>query len=168
MNPSFEFTCSQCGQVHEGAPSVAYSGPLPFFELTEEEKKEAVSLKSDDLCIIGSDRFIRVCLEIPIIGFEEGFLWGVWVSLSEKNFEEYKTKFKDEYSTSYFGWFCNNLPGYQKTFALPTTVHIDGNKSRPLISINHCDHELHHDYVNGISKERAVLLYEKVKHGRKS
>jgi hypothetical protein len=37
--------------------------------------------------------FVRACLEIPIHGVSEPFLWGVWVSLSQKNFDRYVTTY---------------------------------------------------------------------------
>jgi hypothetical protein len=42
---------------------------------------------SQDVCIIKDtdhlDYFVRVCLEIPISGVDQPFLWGVWISVSE-------------------------------------------------------------------------------------
>lgn len=40
-------------------------------------EKSGAKLNSD-LCVIGEDRFIRVCLELPIHGFDAPFMWGVW------------------------------------------------------------------------------------------
>ena len=164
MTAIFEFKCSQCEKFHKGPPSVAFPAPAHYFDLTDEERKSLVSKKTDDFCIIGEDRFVRVCLEIPIQGLDEGFLWGVWVSLSEVNYNEYYEKFHEEYSAHYFGWFCNNLAYYEKTLNLPTTVHVQGNKGRPLISINTCEHEIFTDFTKGISQEKAGKIMERIIH----
>jgi hypothetical protein len=161
--PIFEFKCSICGEVHKGAPSVAFKTPDHYDRLSEQEKKSSGKI-SADFCEVADDRFVRVCLEVPILGFPETFLWGLWVSLSKKNYEEYGRKFKDEYNARYFGWVCNSLPGYPETVGLKTDVLVEGNKSRPLLSLHETDHPLFSEFKNGMSKKRAVEVYQAFKH----
>ena len=47
----FTFQCSRCQEWHEGLPDMAFDAPLPYAELTEEEK-ETIATKSEDLCAI--------------------------------------------------------------------------------------------------------------------
>lgn len=45
------------------------------------------SMLSSGQCVIkGQHFFIRGLIEIPVIGSEDVFSWGVWVSLSKENF----------------------------------------------------------------------------------
>src|SRR5689334_1759458 len=91
MASIFSFKCTCCGKVHEGAPSFGIDAPLPYKELSDEARASAHL--GSDLCWYNEDgqthRFIRVCLEIPILDFTEPFTWGVWVSLSEESFNRY-------------------------------------------------------------------------------
>ena len=42
---------------------------------------------TSDTCVIDDEHlFVRGCLEIPVHGSDDPFVWGVWVSLSEPNF----------------------------------------------------------------------------------
>ena len=44
---------------------------------------------SSDQCIIDQQWFfIRGCLDIPILGSDEPFLWGLWVSVREEVFDQ--------------------------------------------------------------------------------
>ena len=168
----FKFTCSRCGQVHEGSPSFGYSSPHQYDELNDEEKSKIASL-SEDFCEIRhpdqTDRFIRVVLEVPINGVEEPFLWGVWVSLSETNFEKYRENFKNEtYEDSYFGWFCNRLPYYPNTLSLKSRAIVKPGKQRPKLELEPTDHPLAEDCQNGIAWEKVVEIVQVARHGKEA
>jgi hypothetical protein len=166
----FSFKCSSCEKIHEGSPSFAFKAPDPYLEQTEEVKKSG-KLDSD-LCYYedkhGYHYFIRVVLEIPIHGVKESFMWGVWVSLSEKNYIQYVEMYDEpDPSDCYFGWFCNYLPFYESTYALKTQVHPRTNGDRPYIELQECDHQLAIDFHNGITIEKAQEIAESVMHKNK-
>lgn len=170
MASIFSFTCSCCGKVHEGAPGFSYAAPQPFEELPELEKQKA-HLDTDTCWYQEGEeihRFIRVCLEIPIHGFTDPFIWGVWVSLSEKSFNRYLETWKDPVeSDSYFGWLCNGLPFYPDTRALKTNVRPRRGGIRPFVELQPSEHALVQDYLNGISVARAQEIAEQVMHASK-
>lgn len=167
MASIFSLKCSSCGKTHVGAPSFGYDAPAPYREISEALRIDAHL--GTDLCWYSEDgeinRFIRVCLEVPIHGFDEPFTWGVWVSLSEQSFNRYvETSNAPIVSDSYFGWFCNRLPYYSDTYALKANVRprIDG--LRPIIEMQESAHELAQDYKNGISIARAQKIAEVAMH----
>lgn len=165
MNKLFKYRCNSCGEEHEGAPSFSFNAPFYYQALTDDfQKSPKVSLDSD-FCIIEEDRFIRVCLEIPIKGFDDPFMWGVWISLSQTNFEKYKENFKSNEEAMYFGWFSNKLPYYSDTLSLKTEVHVRQNGVRPYITLEHTDHPLCLDYHHGISWEKAAEIAQIAMHG---
>jgi len=165
----FKFTCATCGEEHEGSPSFGYKWPHHFEVLNETDKKEIAKI-SDDMCIINDeDRFIRVVLEVPIKGYKEGFMWGVWISVSETNFLNYQENFDSkDYEDTYFGWFCNILPFYPETLHLKTNAFIESGGQRPKIDLELSEHPLTIDYNNGISWERAVEIAQVAMHGIKA
>lgn len=167
MAAIFGFKCSTCGEVHEGSPSFAFRAPDPYLEQPK-AAQEAGKLGSD-LCWYEDDdgrhQFIRVCLEIPIHGVSEPFLWGVWVSLSRKSFERYTETYEEpDTGDRYFGWLCNRLPYYESTYALKTQVHPRSAKTRPWIELEDSAHALCRDYRDGISIARAQEIAEAVMH----
>jgi hypothetical protein len=116
MAAIFAFRCSCCGELHEGSPSIGFDAPLHYAELDADERAAQAQL-GDDLCTIDHtdrrDHFVRVCLELPIHGHADPFVWGVWVSLSAENFARYRETWDaPDTADRYFGWFCNRLPGY--------------------------------------------------------
>lgn len=105
--------------------------------------------------------FIRVCLEIPIHGVSEPFLWGVWVSLSKSNFDRYvETYGSPNTDDRYFGWLCNYLPYYEKTYALKTQARPRAGGKRPYIELEEIDHPLCKDFHEGISIQKAQEIAE--------
>ena len=101
------YTCLKCGDEHEGLPDMAFAGPIYFDHMPAAERERRTVLTSDTCVIDGEDFFVRGCLAIPIRCTQASFVWGVWVSLSEKNFRRYvdffDTKPPDD-EGPYFGW----------------------------------------------------------------
>lgn len=163
----FAFKCIECGEVHEGSPSFGFKAPDPY-----NEQSPAVQGKGDltsDFCTYEDDDgphfFIRVCLEIPVHGVDEPFLWGVWVSLSKESFEHYVETYDDpDPGVSYFGWFCNYLPYYESTYALKTTVRPQAGGERPIIELEQGDHPLMVDFHQGITAAKAQEIAEIMLH----
>src|SRR6266487_1710847 len=89
------WTCSACGAVHEGIPlEWGFAAPAHW----NAGRDAADGFLNTDLCVVPReggeyDRFIRGVIEIPITDGEgddqESFGIGVWVSLSDRNFNWY-------------------------------------------------------------------------------
>ncbi|MBS1532782.1 MAG: DUF2199 domain-containing protein, partial [Bacteroidetes bacterium] len=140
-------------------PALSYLAPLFYDDLSDEEKQNIAEL-SDDFCIIHNadqtDRFIRGTLTQKVIDHCENLEYGLWVSLSEKSFEDYKSNFGNkDHEGGYFGWLSNNLPGFQFQ-SIPTNVITRKGGLRPdIIPHKDFDHPFVRDYYNGITKEEA-------------
>lgn len=158
------FDCSCCGKFHTGIPALTFNAPTQWEEEFAKKDHDSYYLSSDICWIDGKDFFIRVSLEIPIIDTDQTFSWGVWVSLKKDNFKKYVEVYgadKELKEKPYFGWFCNQLPGYPKTIGLKTSVHLQGNKLRPLIVLDHYDtHPLCQEQLKGITMERVHEIIE--------
>lgn len=155
------FPCSVCGQTHEGFPSLAFDAPYHYYNLTEQEKGEIAELSSD-FCVIHytdqTDRFIRVVLNQKIVDFPETLQYGVWVSLSEKSFNDYNAHYNEtNYLTTYFGYLCSQLPGYEKTLSIRTYVQTAAGNDRPEIfpHDDQMDNAFVRDYFEGITRQEA-------------
>lgn len=171
MAAIFAFKCSCCGELHEGSPSIGYRMPDQYASLSQEQRA-AMGELSEDLCTIshddGVDYFIRTILEVPIHGVEEPFLWGIWVSLSEKSYRRYVETYDDPVEgDGFFGWVCNEIPAYPFEGARPADVHVQLGRQRPKVILHRNGREqdpLVRDQVHGISAMRAQEIAEQVFH----
>jgi hypothetical protein len=168
----FAFKCSCCGKIHEGSPGFGYHAPDQYSSLSEQQRAEMAQI-NDDFCVItheeGTDRFIRAILEVPILGASEPFLWGVWVSLSEKSFERYRDTYHHPVEgETYFGWVCNQIRLYPHTKTRAADVVVQTGGKRPKLILHRGDPEddpLVVDQMAGISVARAQELAERAMHG---
>lgn len=121
---------------------------------------------SEDLCAVDDEFFFaRVNLEIPIVGAGELFLWGIWVSLSWRSFDDYTERFeRREAGGPYFSWLANELPGYPPLAGQKSRIFARAGGLRPLVELEESDHPLSVDFHKGMSAERAEAIFEKVIH----
>ncbi|MBF1270379.1 MAG: DUF2199 domain-containing protein [Neisseria sp.] len=163
------YTCTSCGENHEEMPAIGFITPDPYNELSEDERSTYQAECNSDFCIIRypdqTDRFIRTVLHIPIIGHEETLEYGVWVSVSEKSFNDYKSHFHDNSeNVVYFGMICNWLPPYEtNTFGLHCNVVTQSNNQRPLLQPHQSGkHPLIRDFYQGIECAEAQARIDAV------
>jgi hypothetical protein len=90
MSDQTKYTCSNCGKEHEEWPALTYISSTNYDTLSEEDKQNIAELTSN-FCIIThpdqTDRFIRCTLTQKLIDHCEDLEYGLWVSLSEKEFQ---------------------------------------------------------------------------------
>jgi hypothetical protein len=155
-----KFICECCGETHESWPALTYNSPNSYFNLSEEQKTNIAKIDSD-FCTIThhdqTDRFIRCTLTQKVIDNCQDLEYGLWVSLSEKSFEDYSENYNNEnYEGKYFGWLSNNLPDYDFSESIPTTVYTRNGGLRPeIIPNDNFEHDFVKDYYNGITKAEA-------------
>lgn len=168
----FEFKCSCCGETHKGIPTFGWDFPLHLLDIPEVERESRVLLGSDD-CIIDERWFyVRGCIEIPVIGHKDPFIWGAWVSLSEKNHTELMAYFgvkERAHIGPYFGWLSVDFRPYSAScLNLKTYVHIRNEGVRPYIELESTDHPLAIEQKNGITPDRVAEIYEIMVHGKET
>ncbi|MER2566676.1 MAG: DUF2199 domain-containing protein [Myxococcaceae bacterium] len=146
------FTCLACGEAHDGLP-LDFATDKPA--LSDEELARAKL--TDDLCEFDEHRFIRACLEIPILGGPGPLVYGIWVTLSQRSYEQYlehQSEPRRFLDGPYFGWFASALPLWPATVQLKTRVHIRPPPQRPVIELEPTDHPLAVAQREGISLTR--------------
>ena len=154
------YNCECCGLEHEGWPALTYSVPNNYSWLSDEEKEE-MAVVDEDFCVIEYPdeviRFIRCVLIQKVNNHCQDLQYGVWVSLSEKSFENYRENYNnDNHETVYFGWLNNTIKGYEFPESIPTNVVTQEGNNRPLIfPHDDFDHPFVKDFYNGITKAEA-------------
>jgi hypothetical protein len=163
----FAFKCGSCGKVHEGIPSFGWDHPLQYLEVPKNERSRRCFLTTDTCVIDDEFFFIRGCLEVPVIGQEQVFSWGVWTSLSEKNFLHFQHLFNESQRAQhgpFFGWLCSHIWLYPDTLNLKTMVHLRNDGIRPSVELEPTDHPLAVEQRMGITLDRVAEIYEKMIH----
>ena len=160
MTEQIKYTCSCCGQEHNEWPALTFKSPDNYDALSPEEKENIAEIGSD-FCVIKNldqtDRFIRCTLMQKVNDHCEYLNYGIWVSLSEKSYNDYSDNYNNEnHETTYFGWLSNEIPEYEFKTSIPTTVFTRiGNKRPEIVPHEDFDHPFVKDYYNGISKQEA-------------
>lgn len=111
--------------------------------------------------------FARACLEIPVIDLDRPFTWGVWVSLSEKSFEQFIEHFhtpRRAHIGPFFGWLANALPFYPETVNLKTRVHLRDDGIRPSVELEPTDHPLAVEQRTGMTAARVAEIVTALLH----
>ena len=163
------FYCSTCHQFHSGLPlSWAADSPDSFVGLKEQEREERAILGSDQ-CIIDQEKyFIRGLVELPIIGFGNVFLWGVWASVWKDDFDEiskhWETPGRENLIGPYKGRLNTRLSEYPDTLNLKCTIRIQPVGSRPLFYLDEPEHPLAYEQRQGISLERIQEIASRLAH----
>jgi hypothetical protein len=160
------FRCHTCGKWHEGLPlDYAYDAPAYW---SDNLQSEPDSFLNADFCVIkNEDFFVRCLIEVPIIGHNEPFRWGVWTSLSKLNFDKivdlwHDRKLLDE--PPFFGWLSNSIDLYPETLSLKTNLHSKNIGQRPYVQLEPTDHPLAIEQRTGITMDRVREIAERSLH----
>lgn len=161
------FRCSNCNDLHQGVFDLACDAPEqwtgPAGKVPNAEVRESTHVLSEDFCILeGTHYFVRCVLQLQVIGTEETFGYGVWATLSRKNFDLYIERFDGGNYQGFgpwFGWFSNSLKGYPETLNLKCQVHPQNGRQRPRVELEPTDHPLAREQRDGISFDRLLDIY---------
>lgn len=164
----FAWTCACCGKQFNSLPlNYGAAAPDYWFQIPEAERESRALLDSDFCTIDGEHHFIRGCIEIPVIGTDEVFVWGVWVSLSEASIQRVMELWDAnvaEEEPPRFGWLSTNIRVYPSTLNLKTSVHLRSGGLRPRIEVEPTDHPLAREQRDGMTIERVQEIASRLLH----
>jgi hypothetical protein len=167
MSGEFSYTCHTCGQVHAGMPSFGWDYPAEYLMLPEAERAQRSALTTETCVIDASTFFVRGCVELPVHDSQEPFVWGLWVSLSERSFANYTAHYSGAGGGKpepLFGWLTTVPPMYPDAL-LKTMVHLRPPPERPYIELEPTNHPLAIEQREGISLSRLEAIADHVLHG---
>lgn len=162
------YTCKHCDKVHEGLPAIAFDAPALYRAIPESEREDRASLTSE-FCVVDDEHyFVRSQLVIPVIGHSETLLWGVWSTLSRRDFARLVSVFDDDDQVRLgpmVSYFANQLPGFADTLNLKTTIHPESRRQRPRVVFDlDSGHEIALAQRQGLTAARAIELAALVLH----
>jgi hypothetical protein len=156
-----ENKCGICGEIHHPYPALTFAYPNSYYWLTEEQKNTYKIQIDNDFCTIEypdrTDWFIRVVLKQKIAKSSLYLEYGLWVSVSEEDFEDYTANFDNaNHETVYFGWLSNALPDYQFERGIAMDVKTKHGNERPQVYPQlDFNHPFVVDFYHGITKGEA-------------
>ena len=160
--------CRSCGDHHSGIFDLVCSKPEAWPGSEEQSSNSLAATSShflsEDFCVLnGEHYFVRSVLELPILGSDNGrFGYGVWATLSKRNFDIYWAAFDDGDMAvlgPWFGWFSNRLPGYPETNLLKCQVRPQNGRQRPLVELEPTQHPLAIEQRDGVTFDRLLEIY---------
>ena len=166
-NRRMRFTCSKCGEVHEDMPGFGWDYPVSYLAVPESERAARCVLGTDTCVVDGEHFFVRGCIEIPVHGESDPFIWNVWVSLSPTSYQQFRSVFSEDNRSGtgpFFGWLQSHIWIYPETINLKTRVHLRNNGIRPNIELEPSAHPLAREQTEGIEAGRVVEIFEAVTH----
>jgi hypothetical protein len=166
-----QYTCATCGKLHEGLPGLATAAPLYYYSILKGGASYSMPPRLGYL----RDRrrvLLRLgCLEIPIAGSPEPFIWGVWTSLSRKSFEAFLRVYNEEHRSQdgpFFGWLSASLKGYPDTENLKTKMHLRDHGQRPFIELEPTAHPLAVEQRSELTVERVGEILASYVHDQRT
>ena len=162
------FTCSRCGQTHEGPP-LAYGADYPeaWAAVPEAQRRKRVVLGEEQCIIDRRDFYVRARLVVPVVDGAEPLEWGVWVSVGQKSFmrmaEVYSTPGRES-EPPYPAWLQTELPDYPQTLNLKGLLQTRPVGERPTFALETIDHPLAREQRDGVTMQRVREIAELLLH----
>ncbi|ARE78401.1 hypothetical protein B6R96_34390 [Streptomyces sp. Sge12] len=167
MTSDLGFTCSCCDARHPELP-MNYTAEAPAVWDPAFADADDCLLSSDQCVIRARFYFVKGLVEIPVIGTDERFSWGVWVSLSRENFSRAADLWDTpgrEFEEPYFGRLSTDLLAYAPTtLNLKTNLHTRPLGERPFVELEPTDHPLAVEQRTGITRDRVREIAAAVLH----
>jgi hypothetical protein len=164
---ALRYTCVRCGRIHEGVPSLVAAAPLYAASIPGAERATRCHLDADTCVVDERIFFVRGCLEVPILGAAEPFVWCVWVSLGRESFERFRAVIdaaQRAHEEPFFGWLSAALLGYPDTENLKTRVHLRNRGERPFVELEPTSHPLAVEQRSGITLQRVAEILATYHH----
>lgn len=167
--------CASCGLDHVGMFDLAAFAPDPWEGPRDYEPNSALRLDGDflseDFCVVGGEHFfVRCVFEIPVHGLEGRFAFGIWSSLSRRNFDIYVEGFDDgDFADRgpWSSWFSNELKVFAGTRNQLCWMNPREDRNRPNLRLDNPDHPLAVAQREGLAAEQVLDIYAAYGHARK-
>lgn len=136
--------------------------PLAWHEIAEDERVHRSVLDAECCVIDDCFHFLRACIELPVCGTDEHFVWGVWVAVGERSYLAWSAWRASSSISSvpdpFLGWMDTRLAPYPDTKFLKVRVRVRTDGELPLLELENDEHPLARECRDGISGERMAEL----------
>jgi hypothetical protein len=162
------FDCTVCGKHHDILPlSFSVKAPRAASLIPVPELEQRVLITPDQCVVDGRDFYLRGRIPVPILGFDEPFIWGVWAEVGPKNFihtvEMWKVEGR-EAEPPFPGWMDTEIALYGDTINVEVDVWTQRVGRRPHFRLIDPEHPLAVEQRDGITMERAEQIAAMMLH----
>jgi len=162
---NLRWKCTSCEEWHHG-PILDVTHDAPHYWREEYPRKtppgsSQKTFLNEDYCQIDDDYFVRGIIQLPIVGTDQHFCWGVWGSLSSANFDAVIEKGESSEGAKLprmFSWLSTRIAEYPDTLNLKMFARIQKPGARPFFELEPADHPLAHEFHEGITPARVREL----------
>lgn len=166
------YICATCGRLHEDVPtSFAAEFPDMYANMSRNDRDVRATIGSDQCVIDQKHFFIRGCVEVPIIGSDDVFLWGLWASVRENVYDEiseiWELRDREKLRGPFKARLANSLSEYPATLNLKCEILIQPVGTRPLFRLEEAGHPFTVEQQFGITRNRALELVGLLLHQEK-
>jgi hypothetical protein len=165
------FQCSVCQLWHDTLPlSYSVKAPLAAQGIPEDELLRRVVFTVDQCIVDERNFYLRGRIPVPVLGQEQPFIWGVWASVSQKDFIRTNELWKiagRETEPAYLGRLNTQIPLYGDTLNLAVRVRTQVVGRRPHFEIIDPAHPLAIEQHEGISIQRVREIAEEILHPKR-
>ena len=142
--------------------SFAAEFPDMYANMSRNDRDTRTVIGTDQCIIDQKSFFIRGCIELPIIGSDAPFLWGLWASVREQVFDQisdyWEVPGRESTQGPFKGRIANSLSIYPETLNLKCEIVIQPVGTRPLFKLEESQHPLTIEQRSGITRDRALEL----------
>jgi len=163
------WTCATCGKSHADA-ALSFAADFPdMYANLKSEDRDLRAVVGTDQCIVDERWFfVRGCLEIPVLGHREPFLWGLWASVRQDVFDEisdcWTLEGREKTHGPFKGRLANSLSVYPEKLNLKVEIRMQAVGTRPLFFVEDAKHQLAIEQRVGITRTGAMDLASVLLH----
>ena len=158
----YAWTCGCCGKQFSTLPEGwMYKAPDAWVAIPAAERESRGKCDADLCHIKGTGFFVRGCLEVPIIGSDQRYIWGVWAMVAEDRFWRILDLWSApdaESEPPIAGRLANAIKIYPPLLDLPASLRLRSNNQRPAIMLEAAEHPLALEQRHGIAIERVLEI----------
>jgi len=161
------FECPVCGQQHPLSFAFAANAPHAVLAIPEAELTNRLIISPFQCVIDNKDFYLRGRILIPVHGYDEPFVWGVWAEISPKNFlrahELWNTPGREN-EPPFPGYLNTDLPLYGSTMNVEVDVQTQIVGRKPHFYVRDPDLVVGTEQREGITPERLQDINVKMWH----
>jgi hypothetical protein len=176
--------CAHCGESHDiSVMEPSMKRPEPLLSVPEDERGTA-TYESKNVCILFAETpkslfarltarpqshryFLRVLLPFEVEGRDLPLSWGLWVEVSERQYERVMDLWDDPQQhrePPFEAVLANNLWDYPPAEGLPGLVHLQGPDSIPKFFLSAGSHPLVVEQHHGVTEARVLEWLDPILH----
>jgi hypothetical protein len=164
------FKCQTCGEEHQGLPmDIGFARPGDFLAVPHAQRERRCRFTDDVGVIDGQRYYIRGVLLVPVRDTGDNFAWGIWVRVSQQDFERYQALWNVDGSGEppFTGHLSvEDKPGYEGLDGHEASVQLRTASERPAFQLAASEHRMAREQREGITLHQVEAMLRELFPGQ--